>query len=281
MVSNLGVWDLPSPGHKSAPEKFRGSPKKVKDFLCHYEKLLVKCNVTADQQRCEAILPYCSRKVAELIEALLSYEQHSWLELYANIYKYFNGDQDVKRYKVKDLVDFVQKSRKKPIRDLSDWKKLLRRYTRIGRWLRLKLKITNNEYATYLWNLINHTLCEKVEQCLLAPNPTRDMALPFAAAEVICAVEAILQRDRFDTNLVDSEADDDSITESDTDTSEDDSSFSKDDSDRERKKRQPRGKGKKKKFSTHKLTKKMRVTADSADEVDDSKPSREDCCEQK
>jgi len=48
----------------------------------------------------------------------------------------------------------------------------------------------------------------RIENRILTRNPVRDLSEPFSIGEIDTAAEAILQRDRFDTALDDSDSED-------------------------------------------------------------------------
>jgi len=80
----------------------------------------------------------------------------------------------------------------------------------------------------------------RIENRILTRDPVRDLSEPFSIGEIDTAAEAILQRDRFDTALDDSDSDDaiSSGEESNSEESDDDSS----DSDSEDEKKHKRSK---------------------------------------
>ena len=77
----LSVLTMPIPGTKLAPEKFKGDYDYVSRFIQHYERLCDQNNVTKENERCETVTQYCTKKVAEFIEALESYSKGDWAHL--------------------------------------------------------------------------------------------------------------------------------------------------------------------------------------------------------
>ena len=49
------VVDMPIPGSRNAPRKFKGHCADVEVFLNHYEKLLAINTVSDEKEKCEAI----------------------------------------------------------------------------------------------------------------------------------------------------------------------------------------------------------------------------------
>jgi hypothetical protein len=112
-ISTRTVLDLPVPGSRNAPTKFKGGYRKVRKFIDHYEKLLKYCNVTLDEEKCQSILMYCSRSVSHFIEALDSYDKNDWSALKKDLLKYYDADLDKIRWSERDLVPFVNNRRSK------------------------------------------------------------------------------------------------------------------------------------------------------------------------
>src|SRR6266436_3453762 len=238
------VLTMPIPGTKLAPEKFRGDFHKVKEFVQHYERLCIQNNVTSDQEKCETLLRYCSKREKQTIKNIPSFNASNWSKLCSDMLKLYDADLDTKRYKVKDIRSFSRDQKAKRIKDLATWKKYCRKFLRIAGSLLNGAKISDKEYATYFWQGIPKALKVRIENRILTRNPVRDLSEPFSIGEIDTAAEAILQRDRFDTALDDSDSEDggSSGDESDSEGSDSDSS----DSDSENEKKRKRSKGKKK-----------------------------------
>ena len=222
-VPGNSILTMPLPDTKVAPEKFRGRYNKVKSFLTHYELLLEQNNVHGEVDKCELVTRYCSRKVAEFIQALPSFSEKKWGKLKNDILKYYDADLDNKKYRIKDLVKLVRACKEKKLKNLSAWREYGRKFITVGGWLLKKNKVSNEEYATYYWNGIPRQLRIKLENRLLAKDPTRSLVTPFRVDEINDAVEALLQRDRFDMNFAGSDDEDDSGDEAGSDDESSDS----------------------------------------------------------
>lgn len=107
------ILTMPNPGSKLAPEKFRGDFHKVADFLAHFERLCAQHNVTDDEEKCKAVLRYCSRKERQTIKNMESFIAGNWAQLHSAILNLYDADLDTKRYRVKDIKRFVSKRRTK------------------------------------------------------------------------------------------------------------------------------------------------------------------------
>jgi hypothetical protein len=237
------VLTMPIPGTKLAPEKFRGDFHKVKDFIQHYERLCAQNNVTNDAEKCETLLRYCSRREKQTIKNIPSFVSKSWGRLREDILKLYDADLDTTRYKVKDIRNFSKKQKGKRIRDLAGWKKYCRDFLRIAGSMLVENRITQGEYATYFWQGISKPLRIRVENRILARNPIRNLSEPFEVDEIDTAAAAILQRDRFDHALDDSDSEEeDSSEEESSSGSEEDSSESESEDEKEKRRRRARKK---------------------------------------
>ena len=152
------VLTMPIPGTKLAPEKFKGEYNYVSRFIQHYERLCNQNNVTLDKEKCEIITQYCSKKVAEFIEALESYSKEDWTQLRTDLLRFYDNDRSTKRYRQKDILAYTEETKLKKIKDLSTWKRYTRGFIRIGGWLKTNGKVSNEEHATYFWQGIPRTL---------------------------------------------------------------------------------------------------------------------------
>ena len=246
--SPKSVLSMPIPGTKLAPEKFRGDFHKVKEFIQHFERLCIQNNVTLDREICETLLRYCSKREKQTIKNMPSYNTRIWSKLREDILRLYDADLDTKRYKVKDVRLFSKRQKNRKIRDLAAWKKYCRKFLRIAGSLVNGGKISQKEYATYFWQGIPKALKIRIENRILTRNPLRDLSEPYSVFDIDAAAEAILQRDRFDTALDDSDSEDDQSSgdESSSEDSDDESSESEseDEKRRRRNKRKGRSTGK-------------------------------------
>ena len=112
---------LPLLGSKTAPRKFKGNFKKVKDFLDKYERM---CNVyhVTDPDKCTRLKDYCSYKVVQLIESVASYQTQDWTTLKGILLDYYDADLKETRYSIGHIRKFVVKWRRHTIASLKTWK---------------------------------------------------------------------------------------------------------------------------------------------------------------
>jgi len=266
------VLTMPIPGTKLAPEKFKGDYDYISRFIKHYERLCDQNNVTKEKDRCETITQYCAKKVAEFIEALESYSKGDWAHLKKDLLKFYDNDRSSKRYRQKDIVAYTNDTKLKKIKDLSTWKRYARGFVRIGGWLKSKGKISEDEHATYFWQGIPRTLRLRIENRLLAQDPNRSMAKPWEVSKVEAAAEAILQRDRFDRNLIDS--DEEEVDETDDEDSDNEGDSDDGDSEEELKRLRRKAKQLKEIVSLRKAKRKPPIRRKIMESDDEAPPKK-------
>lgn len=115
MIIGTGVANLPIPGSKSAPRKFKGKYSEVRPFLRHYEQICTRLNITDHKEKITNITQYCSRPVRLFLESLASYDQPplNWDNFQNDIIKYFDAERDDKVYKKSNLQAYTRNYRRK------------------------------------------------------------------------------------------------------------------------------------------------------------------------
>jgi hypothetical protein len=101
-------YDLPPQGSKEAPKTFRGKYMEVQNFIDHYERLLNKCRVQSDHEKCQNILMYCSVDVRYVIQTLEGYEAARWSKLKKEILRHYDADQVFQKHKPADVEGLQQ-----------------------------------------------------------------------------------------------------------------------------------------------------------------------------
>ena len=108
-MATHGVADLPLPGTKAAPKKFKGKHSDVEPFLYFFNRLCTKHNVVSDRDRIESLVQYCSRTVKETLEGLKSFELKNWTQFERDFRKYYEAEHDKKRFRISDLNQYIKK----------------------------------------------------------------------------------------------------------------------------------------------------------------------------
>ena len=252
-MTATGPNSLPIVGSKGAPKKFRGRYDEVKPFLRHYERLCALKSVTQDRDKVENVTQYCSREVREFMEGLPSYRLGSWELFSRDVLKYFDAERDARRYRIKDLERYVQRTRRTPkFNSLATWKRYNRGYIRIAGWLVNKNKLDEATNSLYYWKGIPKSFRRKLETILTAHHPYHDLEEPWTREWIQTAAEKLLQRNRFDYERLPSDDESDSDY-TDLDMPDSDDSDDSSDSDEEDKRKERKHKKKKKLARQRKL----------------------------
>ncbi|EED81348.1 predicted protein [Postia placenta Mad-698-R] len=144
------------------------------------------------------------------------------------------------------------------VKSLGAWREYTRGFLTISGWLRRNQRITTDEEALYFWKGIPRLFRQLLEPRLLTAQPNHDLSKPFVMSDVNSKAEALLQRNRFDTDRLPSD-DEDSDDESSASESDSDSNDSSDsESEHDKKKR-------KQKAAKHKVRTKKRLVVKSED----------------
>ena len=198
---------MPLMGQKGAPAKFKGHYEEVKRFIKHFNRLCKAYGVTDDKEKCSRVVDYCSTRVVKLIEALTSYQTGNWGELEKDLLSYYDAALKDTRYVVRDLMALTRTWKTKPIKTLTKWKQYERKFTTIAGWLETQKKITADEKASYFWHGINKTLKEVIEIRLITGAKPLDVKSPFPIDRITAVAETLFERNRFDVNFADTDAD--------------------------------------------------------------------------
>jgi hypothetical protein len=104
------------------------------------------------------------------------------------------------------------------MKDLTQWKKYLCEFITIAGWLLNKKKINETQQAAYFWHGIHSGLRGIIEQRLSAKNPLHDITQVFPMTDVINTAQALLERNEFDHDLMDSDSEESSDESSESDS---------------------------------------------------------------
>jgi hypothetical protein len=115
------TYDLPVRGAKDAPRTFRGRYTDVQQLIDHYERLLNKCRITSDREKCENILMYCSVDIQNVIQTMDGFEIRQWAKLKRDMLKHFDADRVFQKYKPADVESFAARKRAQTCHSLTQW----------------------------------------------------------------------------------------------------------------------------------------------------------------
>ncbi|KAJ6481130.1 hypothetical protein C8R45DRAFT_831870, partial [Mycena sanguinolenta] len=242
------IHDMPVLGSKDAPKKFRGRYTEVQNFVDHYERLLKRCQVTSDRQKCEHILKYCTIDVQYVIQTLDGFDPPRWSQLKREILKHFDADRMYQKYKPADVERFAAQHSQKSCHNLTAWRRYFVKYSTIAGGPLKKGYLSREDYNAYFFVGIQRPLRQILENRILQTNPFRDDTAQYTVAEINAAADWYFRRNKYETLMVRAadwgeEFDEDSEDESASDTSESELS----DSDYEKYRLKKKQKAKKKK----------------------------------
>src|SRR5277367_3858877 len=189
------ILDMPLPGTKRAPKKFKGDYRYIKEFLNHYEKLLNDCNVTKDDEKCAAILQYCSFDVRETIEGLAEYQTPDWTQLKTVLLRLYDSERNELRFIEDDIITFAKISKQKKIKSMNDFRNYERKFHRVAGWLKNKGELNDDQVNKYFWTGLHKKFRKYVEAQMATTTSTPlDSSKPFPITSIVRAAEAILFR---------------------------------------------------------------------------------------
>ena len=224
-----GSIHFPLPGSRQAPRTFKGRYNEVKTFVAHYERLCAQYSVSSARERLDNIGQYCARSTREFMEALDSFRDGDWDQFVLDLLEYYDAERDEKRYTWRDLEAYAKKSGRTTTKvNLAYWKNYTRGFIRIGGWLSNRNKISEREQALYFWKGIPRSFRHKLESRLIATHPDHDMEEPFDIEDIQRASKSLLKRNRFDSDKLWS---DDEQDDSDQDSDAEEPSDSDEESD--------------------------------------------------
>jgi hypothetical protein len=199
-VSNLAK--MPRRSSKHAPPLFKGEFWRVTRFVELYCQLLEYHQIITEQDKCKGILEYCSQTVEDFITSCPNFINSNWEGLKGDILKYYDAERMETRIQLGDFVVFLQKSVKKSITSLSQWKKYNRKYLSYAGFLMRNNQLSETEYEGYFWYGIPEDLRSILEVRLQAQNPTFDNLIePWPITEVQRIAEAYLKCNKFSDKL--------------------------------------------------------------------------------
>lgn len=128
------IMPMPEPTRSYAP-RFNGRGKDVKafieDFLYHADR----AELTA-AERVSQIVRYTNLDTRELWESLPAFATGNWGQLNAQILeKYPDVGDDARKYDIESLENYVDDQKYEKVRNLTDWGKYDRGFTKIALWL--------------------------------------------------------------------------------------------------------------------------------------------------
>ena len=199
--------ELPPFSAKESPLQFTGISSEANDFLEQYEGLIFKHKLTLESDKVKGILRYCSQNIRDWIENRDAFLVPDWNQLKSDIQKYFDADQSQMPYNLGDVHNFSLRQSRKPITNLEDWHRYLRRYEAIAGRLKNNQIISLEQFHQYLWTGIEAKLrINSVEPEMKRTYPNHDVTRFYSKAEVETVMERMFAQNKADVNIIDAPA---------------------------------------------------------------------------
>ena len=193
---------MPLRGQKGSPKTFKGDYREVRRFINHVEKLFSKHQVILDQDKCDAVLEYCSLGVEDFIQQCQNFIQPNWGLLRDELLRFYDAERLTSKYEYADLQRFILRHHKRKCQSLSKWKEYYRRYTTIAGQLKEQGVLSDRDYRAYFWKGLPKSLQKRLEMKLHSLDPTWDMSQPYNVADILTVAESHFLRNKFtDTTL--------------------------------------------------------------------------------
>ena len=192
---------LPVPGHKLAPEKFKGHYRDLDHFITHYDHVCAHYNVTEDRQKCRGIIRYCSHEVADIIEKLDSYKRNDYDTMITKIRWHFDEGRKKTEFDLKDLEDIVEYWQDEIIRDLETFKEYELDFIQVAEQLKDQNQLSELEYNRKFWEGLHRTTRSELERRMREVDPRLRTDTPFPHEDIVEAAEQVYSRKRFDKYL--------------------------------------------------------------------------------
>ena len=200
-TASASYTELPLPGSKQAPPKFKGHHRDLERFIEHYKHICVKWNVTDDKQKCLGILRYCSHKVIDIIENLNPYINKDFTGLIQDLQWLYDMDRKKAEYHTGYIEEFTRAWRSQEISSLEVFKQYHREYIHVAGPLKSAGQIDEKDFDRGFWAGLNQETRDKIERRMLEAEPDLDLTVPVASAKIVKGAEHVFSRNRFDKHL--------------------------------------------------------------------------------
>ncbi|KIJ31639.1 hypothetical protein M422DRAFT_53307 [Sphaerobolus stellatus SS14] len=195
MSTQKTKYDFPAPGSRKAP-KFKGHYSQLDDFFEQFETLATSCNLTSGD-RFKFIPKYVSSNIRETIEGIQEFKDKKDWDGFVDTFKeLYNYGKVNKKFREKDLSQFVKEYKEKSIKNLEKFNKYQRKFTHIAGW-------TSQIYK------------KQVGIKDASRDKNLDRSTPYKMKEIIAAAKHVFDTSKFyDDDSSDSDSSDGSDSES-------------------------------------------------------------------
>ncbi|KAJ7696643.1 hypothetical protein B0H16DRAFT_1750267 [Mycena metata] len=195
-------YDMPVSGSKDTPKTFKGKYSEVQQFVDHYEKLLNKCRITDESERCKQVLASCSVDVQNVIYMMEGYGAKNWARLKSEILRYFDAERATQKYKPADVERYSTKMRGTPCYSLTRWRQYFIRYNTIAGGCYRRGHLSRRDYHAYFLIGIHRPLRQILENRINQSNPFRPDEAQYTITELNAAAKWYFRRNRYESLMV-------------------------------------------------------------------------------
>ena len=193
--------DLPLRGTKNAPRKFKGKYNQIKEFFSEVESVCTAKNITSNEEKCKAVLRYCSHQVTKVINGLQQFKDNNYDALKTELLFMYDGDRTEVEYSISDIGPLIKKWRSNKVSDQSSYREYYREFQQVAGWLHVRQKVTDEEFKLWFWAGLPRRLQREIKTHMRIRNPNLDVTKPFEVEKVTSAVQKLYPRDRFEDRI--------------------------------------------------------------------------------
>jgi hypothetical protein len=179
-----------------------------------------------EEEKVEAILPYCSTKVQDFIRTTPAFITPDWAALKEHMMEYYDAERANCKYTPNDIWNFNRVWNHKSITNMTQWKKYYREFSTKAGALLARKEITEKDFRTFFWLGLPENVRSALEPKLQAQNPNYDASVPYTIEEICAVADNYFKHNKFTEmvfNPLKYQRDDDNDSDSEDDDSDSDS----------------------------------------------------------
>ena len=173
---------MPGRSHPSAP-KFTGVPTHLDIFFDELEMLSQACKLTTEQRIRWTVL-YAPAEDYELWKHAAQLTGDNWEWFTAQIYSFYPGSDDDRRYRLADLETLSTRQQSKTMETLEDLGTYYREFCKIWYFLRSRDRVSDREASKLFILGFNSSFRIRLEEQLKLQNPRHHRDDPFGFSEL-------------------------------------------------------------------------------------------------
>jgi len=148
-MSATGVWDMPAPGSRQAPDFDSQNPEELQEFLEEFEKLAKRCRLTT-REKAKIVVKYIDRETRRFWTRLEGYGD-DYAKLKKKIMGAYSKNFLEDEPAMMELIKLVKKSAKGTIEDEEDLDTYYRKFWIVAADLVEADVINKKQHDEYFW----------------------------------------------------------------------------------------------------------------------------------